>query len=49
MRIKIAAKIENHFLLECVVEQNPQRIKNVLNNESRGCQQNQRSQFFRMM
>src|SRR5947208_994238 len=34
VRIQIAAQIENDFLLECVVENDPKRIVNVLNKKS---------------
>ena len=47
VRIQIAAQIENDFLLECVVQNDPKRIENVLNNKSHCGEQNQRQQFVR--
>ena len=47
--VKIAAQIENNFLFESVVQQNPQRVERVLKNKRQRREQDQRQQFLRMM
>ena len=49
MRVKIAPQIENHFLLEGVVQDKAQRIEKVLKEESCRREENQRQQFLRMI
>ena len=49
VRIKIAAQIENHFLLERIVQDNPQRVEGVLKQKCHRRQQNQRQQFLGMI
>src|SRR5437667_1726784 len=49
MGVKIAAQVENHFLLESVVQQNPQRVERVLKKKRQRREQDQRQQFLRTM
>ncbi len=49
VRIKIAAQIENNFLLEGVVQNNAQRVERVLKQKRHEREQNERQQFLRMM
>ena len=49
MRIQIAAQIENDFLLEGVVEQQPEIIQASLNQHGEGHENKQRKQTFRVV
>src|SRR4029077_18466185 len=49
VRIEIAAQVENHALLESVVQHEPQRVQSILKQGGKHCEQRQRHQFLGMM